>query len=213
MNIETNDLKFITSHTVTTLGKLNPKTEEIWIVFHGYGQLAEHFIRRFNILDGNKCFVVAPEGLNKFYLSENGLVGASWMTKQNRENELENQRRYFDEIFTQYFSEIDFSTKKIVFFGFSQGVAAMVRCLIHKRLRIAKMIIWAGEIPKETNKDNLNLENVDVQFVIGNKDKYYSEAAIRTHIESFEAATGVVPALTVFEGVHEVTREVLSKFI
>ncbi len=213
MNIKTQNLNFTTSHTVTTLGELNAKTEEIWFVFHGYGQLAQHFIRRFNVLDQEKCFVIAPEGLNKFYLTENGHVGASWMTKHNRENELQNQRQYFDEIFIQYFSTTDFATKKVVFFGFSQGVAAMVRCLTHWQLKLAKMIIWAGEIPKETNKEHLNLENVDVHFVIGNDDKYYSEEAINFQIDSFEKIMGIKPTLTVFQGTHEVNREVLGKFI
>jgi predicted esterase len=213
MNITTKNINFTTTHTITTLGVLTSKTEEIWFVFHGYGQLAEHFIRRFNVLDEERCFVIAPEGLNKFYLSENGVVGSSWMTKQNRENELHNQRQYFDEIFSQFFADIDLSRKKLVFFGFSQGVATMVRCLMHKKLKIAKLIIWAGEIPKETNSENLDLANVDVQFVIGTKDKYYSEAAVCTHIESFESITGVKSSLVVFEGTHEVTREVLSHLI
>ena len=34
-----------------TLNILSPKTKNIWIIFHGYGQLSKFFIRRFDILD------------------------------------------------------------------------------------------------------------------------------------------------------------------
>ena len=50
-----------------TLNKLTPKTKNIWIIFHGYGQLSKFFIRRFDILDQNENFIIAPQGLSKFY--------------------------------------------------------------------------------------------------------------------------------------------------
>ena len=34
-----------------TLNKLTEDTERIWLVFHGYGQLAEYFIKKFEGLD------------------------------------------------------------------------------------------------------------------------------------------------------------------
>ena len=33
-----------------TYGQLNPDTRNVWFVCHGYGQLAEYFIKKFEVL-------------------------------------------------------------------------------------------------------------------------------------------------------------------
>lgn len=43
---------------------------EVWIVCHGYSQLAERFLRQFTALDDGRRLVVAPEALSRFYLHE-----------------------------------------------------------------------------------------------------------------------------------------------
>jgi hypothetical protein len=47
--------------------------KEIWLVLHGYGQLAEFFIRKFQVFDSPARLFVAPEGTNYTYLE--GLAG------------------------------------------------------------------------------------------------------------------------------------------
>ena len=51
-----------------SIGELNKQTNELWIVCHGYGQLASFFIDKFKELNKDNRYIVAPEGLNKFYL-------------------------------------------------------------------------------------------------------------------------------------------------
>jgi hypothetical protein len=68
-----------------TLGELNTSTEEIVFVFHGYAQLAKEFIQNFTIIESQTRFIIAPEGLNKFYFRGlGGKAGASWMTKEDK---------------------------------------------------------------------------------------------------------------------------------
>jgi len=43
---------------------------EVWLVCHGYSQLAERFLRQFAALDDGRRLVVAPEALSRFYLHE-----------------------------------------------------------------------------------------------------------------------------------------------
>ena len=62
---------------VILLGALSAETREIWFVVHGYGQLAEYFIRHFRGLDDGTRYIVAPEGLSRFYVKEWTRVGAS----------------------------------------------------------------------------------------------------------------------------------------
>ena len=81
-----------------TLGDFNEATRKIWFVLHGYGQLARFFIRKFKTLSDEGVYVIAPEGLSKFYLEDvttraqsgNSRVGAAWMTSENRLADIEN---------------------------------------------------------------------------------------------------------------------------
>jgi len=54
--------------TFYTQNKLSPSTKRIWLIFHGYGQLSEYFLRKFHTLDPETNFLIAPQGLSKFYL-------------------------------------------------------------------------------------------------------------------------------------------------
>ena len=68
------------------LGKATQKTSDVWVVLHGYGMLSEFFIKKFKNLESNNTLIVAPEGLNMFYLDgKYDRVGASWITKEERE--------------------------------------------------------------------------------------------------------------------------------
>ena len=79
----------------------NPTFEEkeIWLVLHGYGQLAEYFIRKFQVFDSPSRLFVAPEGTNYTYQDGfRGRVGANWMTRHERESAIANNHRYLDRL-------------------------------------------------------------------------------------------------------------------
>ncbi|MES2619454.1 MAG: phospholipase, partial [Bacteroidota bacterium] len=72
-----------------TLGELNAKTKHVWIVLHGFGYDVKKFLSQFEPLLREEIFIIAPEALNRFYLKATaGLVGATWMTKEDRLNEI-----------------------------------------------------------------------------------------------------------------------------
>src|SRR4051812_32598822 len=80
-------------------GTLTESIQEIWIVFHGYGQLSRYFIRHFEALVNDHTAVIAPQGLSKYYIdSKHDRVGASWMTKEDRETDIKNQFIYLDAV-------------------------------------------------------------------------------------------------------------------
>ncbi|RZK92309.1 MAG: phospholipase, partial [Hymenobacter sp.] len=82
------------------LGEFSAATRQLWLVAHGYGQLAEYFMRHFNSvhgLDPTGTVIVAPEALSRFYISgTSGRVGASWMTTADRLVEIADQAAYLD---------------------------------------------------------------------------------------------------------------------
>ncbi len=61
-----------------TLGEISRGVAEVWFVCHGYGQLAERFIRHFAALDDGTRLVVAPEALGRFYLGEVTWANHAW---------------------------------------------------------------------------------------------------------------------------------------
>jgi len=68
---------------------------DVWIVIHGYGQLAGRFLRRFEPIDDGTRHIVAPEALSRFYVGneagrhgQSSKVGATWMTREAREDEI-----------------------------------------------------------------------------------------------------------------------------
>jgi hypothetical protein len=70
-------------------GEPSESIEQVWFVCHGYAQLANYFIRNFEILNDGKNLIIAPEGLNRFYWKGfSDRVVASWMTKEDREDDI-----------------------------------------------------------------------------------------------------------------------------
>jgi DNA-binding transcriptional LysR family regulator len=51
-----------------TLGPTHGFPRELWVVCHGYGQLAQRFLSQFAVLDDGTRLIVAPEALSRFYL-------------------------------------------------------------------------------------------------------------------------------------------------
>ena len=207
------NISFEFSSSYITYNKLTDKTENIWIVFHGYGQLSKHFIRRFDVLEGDKNYIIAPQGLSKFYVDEDYKnVGASWLTKEDRGSDLLNQQKYLIRLMDELKSKIDFSKIKTNLFGFSQGVSALTRLLMNYNMKVNNVIIWAGWVPDEffnINKDVL--KDTNLFFVVGNKDKYYNNPIIKGYIEKFKKTLNKEIDYFVFDGGHIVDRKVLKK--
>ena len=110
-----------------TLGEISENVEQLWFVCHGHGQLAQYFIRKFEVLNDGKVLIVAPEGLSRYYLEGfRGRVGATWMTKEDRLSDIENYLTYLSEVFNFIKSQLK-SNVQVNFLGFSQGAATISR--------------------------------------------------------------------------------------
>ena len=75
------------------------KTKQVWIVLHGYGMNAGIFLQKFEPLFSDQLVFVAPEALNRYYVKgSSGHVGASWMTKEERLDEINDYVNYLDKV-------------------------------------------------------------------------------------------------------------------
>src|SRR5438132_10238899 len=102
-----------------TLGSPERSTD-LWIVCHGYGQLASRFLERFRPIEAEQRCIVAPEGLSRFYLTESPTerrVGASCISRQEPPHEIDDYVRYLDGVYTK----VVLRTARLTALGFSQG--------------------------------------------------------------------------------------------
>ena len=194
------------------LNRLSDQTERVWFVFHGYGQLSKYFSRKFEHLDPNRNFLIFPQGLHKFYLPGHKKVGASWMTKEDRLTDIDNQWAYLYAVWKTCLSETDLTGKEIIFFGFSQGVATVSRYLHYSKLSINKLILWAGSFPIEFKTGDFDFLSAEtkVEFIYGDDDEFYS---VNQFEEKAIELKAILPQLQVksFAGKHDLQKELLQQ--
>lgn len=139
-----------------TLGPLDESVSQVWIVCHGFAQLAGRFMRHFAHLDDGTRLVVAPEALNRFYVEQtpgqhgpDSKVGATWMTREDRVSEIEDYVGYLDALCDEIFATIPRETVALTVLGFSQGVATVARWVIQGHTPPDHLILWAERLPPE----------------------------------------------------------------
>ncbi len=195
-----------------TLNQLTEQTETIWFACHGQGQLAEYFIKKFEGLDPVKNFIIAPQGISKYYLNGfTGRVGASWMTKEDRLTEIDNQQTLLQAIWDLEVGEV--LGKRVIFFGFSQGVATISRFAAFSKLPFDTLVLWAGGFPPDIptgSFDHLSGKET-LHYFTGHDDPYYKPEMLHTQTDLVLAAMGKAPHTTFFDGGHTVIPELLKE--
>lgn len=198
-----------------SLYKLTKKTQTVWIVFHGYGQLAQYFIQHFSELDAEAHFVIAPEGLSRFYVNGlRGRVGASWMTKDDREHEISDQSCYINTVLADAGIDLAEGAYSLVVLGFSQGTATAVRWLANNGIRPAQLVLWAGSFPHDVDalQNSDILKQLPVHFVYGNEDQFLKDVNIDEKTSELEKA-GMKLKVWQFEGKHAMDKPTLAKIV
>ncbi|MES2730173.1 MAG: phospholipase [Bacteroidota bacterium] len=213
--MEKHELSVRRTARYVTLGSLNADTRRIWFVLHGYGQLAEYFIRRFDVLDDGFTYIVAPEALSRFYLDGLGAhnkVGATWMTREDRMNEIEDYVQYLNMLYQTVLGEADENRLKIGLLGFSQGTATACRWAASSPLQFDRLVLWAGSFPPELPELPYweKLKNIDSLLVYGNEDFFINEIEIAKHQAEWQK-WGLSPRIIQFAGKHEIVRNVVLK--
>ena len=168
-----------------TLGSAGPHLREVWLVCHGYRQLARRFLPRFADLDDGTRLIVAPEGLSRFYLHDaegrHGKevpVGATWMTREDRENEITDYVEFLDVVLEEVTRESGGDTPLTVL-GFSQGAHTVCRWVAVGEAAVARLILWGAYLPDDFDLDRGpdRLGSAEIVLVRGLLDQFISEEA------------------------------------
>lgn len=202
-----------TAH-IAELGNDITKAKQIWMVLHGYGQLANRIIRKFDKLNLNDIYAIAPEGLNKFYWhDENRTPVATWMTKHERQDEIDNYLAYLDEVYdTMVVPHLDHAKFNIL--GFSQGTATMWRWVTHRQPQLSKLIQWAGEFPPEPDYKSQTeyLDGIDLKYIYGKQDKFINGPFGKKIFKQIDDQPFDIEIVN-YEGEHRIDRDVLASVI
>lgn len=199
-----------------TLGDASPATREVWFVCHGYGQLAERFLRHFDPLVDGSRLVVAPEGLSRFYLGSgagrNDKIGASWMTREDRLNEIADYLRYLDALRAETFRALGREGVQVRLLGFSQGTATVSRWAVLGAVRPERMILWGGEVPPDLDlaAGADALRRVRLILVTGDQDEYIT-GKILARDEGRLREQGIPFETRRFSGGHELDAAMLRE--
>jgi predicted esterase len=188
--------------------------KEIWFVVHGYGQLAEFFLRKFKTCFSPERLFIAPEGTNYNYLEGfQGRVGANWMTKHERETAIENNHRLLDKLIDSLLE--GYARKpKINVLGFSQGAATATRWASRWSGKINTFVLWAGgfALDLDIQEANAAFAETDLILVLGEKDELITPESIVKQEELILSLGKPVKRLT-FDGGHKLEARVLENII
>ena len=186
--MDEHSIKVETTAHYYSLGQLNENTKEIWVVCHGYGQLAKFFIQKFKSLEKDGVYIVAPEGFNKFYLEGfSGRVGASWMTKEKRDDEIVDHCKFLEQITDDVLSKASLACKLNVL-GFSQGTATVSRWALQTKHTFNSFILWAGKIASDFHVETFHQKHPKAKnfLVFGTQDEFYTEDAVVLYVKDLE---------------------------
>ncbi len=213
MNSTEKEVSYTTTNSYATLNTLTNKTKNVWFVCHGIGYLSRYFLKYFDELNVDENYIIAPQAQSKYYLgSKYRHVGASWLTKENTQKEIENVMYYFDAVL-----EVEKITNDVNFIvlGYSQGVSVVARYVAKRKLKCNQLVLLSGGIPKELSNDDFKFleSKTKISLIYGNQDEYLTKELMISEEKRFYELFGSSATITVFEGKHEVKKQLLNKIV
>jgi len=191
----------------------NPgSARHVWLCCHGYGQLASAFIGYLATAGSAERLLLAPEALSRFYHDNGrGPVGASWMTREDRQHEIDDYIRYLDQVRAELQTRLP-SSHRLYALGFSQGLATVSRWVFGGQSEVAGLILWAGSMAPELNPAALapRFRGKRVALVAGSKDEYVTPDWFQREHQRFTEA-GADCRDFHFHGGHRLDRVILAQ--
>src|SRR5262245_4530681 len=123
--------------------------------FHGYAEGAAVHLSRLRAVPGaERWTVVSIQGLHRFYQRRTNEVIASWMTSQDRELLMADNRAYVSSVVDAEWTA-RLGSRGVVFAGFSQGVAMAFRAAACSARPVLGVVAVGGDVPPELSRADL----------------------------------------------------------
>ena len=204
-----------------------PPAASVWVALHGYGQLAAYFARHFAPHAAGRL-VVVPEALSRFYIASgdgapgganpSARVGATWMTREDRLNEIGDYVRYLDRALDAATepAAVDPARTPLAVLGFSQGATTACRWAAHRHANglapVTRVVLWGGTIPHDFALDGPDgdaLRAARLTLVVGNVDPF-ATAAVVAGEETRLRDAGIAYEIMRYPGGHRLDDETLG---
>jgi predicted esterase len=191
----------------------------VWFVCHGYGQLASDFAKEFEIISAPGRLIVAPEALSRFYVpagagfhAADAKIGATWMTREDRETEIDDYVNYLDSLYDEIFNRVDRSRARVTVLGFSQGGATANRWLTRGKARADRLLMWGSLLASDADLNEAAefFRKVELTIVYGKRDQF-ADSGMIAGFEKVLRENGIPYKLETFEGGHRMDRETLKR--
>ncbi len=204
-------IEFKTEKTARVFVLGDPRlANDVWIVLHGYAQLANSFVREFEHLVDDNTAVIAPEGFHRFYRKGfYGDVVASWMTKEDRLSDIFDYLNYLNNVAHQ----LTQPHQKVHILGFSQGVATACRWVADGNIKSASLTLWAGAFPNDIDlvAGTANLRDTEIFLAYDNEDVFRTEESWQTQLDFFKD-NSLTPKLFEYTGGHSIPKQEFDRF-
>jgi predicted esterase len=203
------------------LGTPGPEIEDVWVVCHGYGQLASDFIAEFECIADPRRLIVAPEALNRYYISTapefhgpDSEVGATWMTRADRDVEIGDYVNYLDGLYAEIMGEVGRNKPSVTVLGFSQGGATANRWITRGTARADRLIMWGSLLASDSdlNEAAAFFRKTDLTIVYGTRDKFADQKMITDYMNLLES-NSIPHTVITFDGGHRMDRDTLQKLL
>lgn len=172
--------------------------------FHGYAENAERHLKKLRQIPGAEDWLLCAVGaLHPFYNSKTGEVIDSWMTSRGREQAIDDNVAYVARVVAELRRRYE-ASQRLVFAGFSQGVAMAYRAVARSGLPCHGLIALAGDVPPDVAQAASDLP--PVLLGRGSEDRWYNEAKMTADLETL-GRLGVEVETCVFDGGHDWTPE------
>ncbi len=183
----------------------DPGSAQAWLLMHGYGELATDLLANFDHVQD--YFLVAPEGLSRFYIDRHRRVGASWMTRDNRLGEIKDYQEFLNRVYEDSLAD----RKSVSALGFSQGAHTACRWA-SVAPRVEKLVLWGSGAPEDIPPARFSkaMKDCQVTLVAGTKDRLFTPADADNEQRRL-AAIDIDVEVVSYDGGHMIQPDVLYR--
>lgn len=168
--------------------------------FHGFMENASRQLDVLRAIAGARPWrLVSVQALHRFYTrTSGGAIGACWMTTEDRETAIADNIAYVEAVVAEVERAYG-PASRLVYAGFSQGVAMAYRAAVFVPRRCDGLIVLAGDVPPDVAPLASGLPRILIGR--GSADKYYTPEIAARDRESL-ATANVEFSEHVFDGGH-----------
>ena len=171
--------------------------------FHGYRENATRHLAELERIPGAEHWaLLAVDALHAFYAGSTGEVLRGWMTRELRDESIEDNVAYVRKILDVVRPEVGW-TLPLAFLGFSQGASMAWRAALlagHGGAPTPKVVALAGDIPPELARHQGPFPE-EVLLAHGDQDEWYTREKLSADVQLLQAK-GIRPQTLTFPGGH-----------